>query len=340
MNFSPGNTDGEEGVKWLHKITQLSPETPVIMITAYGYVDMAVKAMKEGATDFVSKPWQNEKLLATVRSTFELSISKKEILHLQSKQKALNEEMDHRMGELVIGPSQSMQRVYRTIRKVSETEADILILGENGTGKELIARELHRQSKRNQEVFINVDLGAISANLFESELFGHQKGAFTDAHEDRDGRIEIASGGTLFLDEIGNLSPALQAKILTVLQNRQVIKVGSNKQTPVDIRLICATNKPLYEMVNSGSFRQDLLYRINTVEIHLPPLRERTDDIPILANHFLTLNIQKYEKKGLKFAANTLKKLQKYSWPGNIRELRHAIERAVILSESSVLKTQ
>ncbi|MEZ4849581.1 MAG: sigma-54 dependent transcriptional regulator [Bacteroidia bacterium] len=338
MNFSPGNTDGDEGVKWLHKISVLAPETPVIMITAYGHVDMAVRAMKEGATDFVPNPGRMKSSLATVKNTFRLSRSKQEVRQLQMKQKVLTEDAEQQMGELVVGSSPAMEKIYHTIKKVAGTEADVLILGENGTGKELVAREIHRQSNRNQEVFIKVDLGAISETLFESELFGHQKGAFTDAHEDRQGRIEVASGGTLFLDEIGNLSPALQAKLLTVLQNRSIIRVGSNRQIPIDIRLVCATNKPLYDMVKEGTFRQDLLYRMNTVEIQLPPLRERTEDIPTLAEHFLAQNARKYQKGGLKFAANTLKKLQKYRWPGNIRELRHAIERSVIMSEESVLK--
>jgi len=338
MNFSAGETDGAEGVRWMHKIAEISPSTPVIMITAYGHVDMAVKAMKEGATDFVSKPWQNEKLLATVKSSYLLSQSKRALNELQSKQKVISQDLDQRTGALIIGQSPSMQQIYATIDKVAKTDANVLILGENGTGKELIAREIHRQSQRVNEVFIGVDLGAISQTLFESELFGHQKGAFTDAREDRAGRFEVASDGTLFLDEIGNLSLPLQAKLLTVLQNRQVTRVGTHKAIDIDIRLVCATNMPLYEMVRAGTFRQDLLYRINTVEIQLPPLRERSEDIPLLIDHFLRQYAQKYQKPGARIAANALKKLQKYHWPGNIRELRHAVERAVILSEGKVLQ--
>lgn len=338
MNFSAGEVDGSEGIRWIHKIAEISPSTPVIMITAYGHVDMAVKAMKEGATDFVSKPWQNEKLLATVKAVYLLSQSKKELSQLQSRQMIMNQDEEQRSGPLIIGQSESMQQIYATIDKVARTDANVLILGENGTGKELIAREIHRQSDRARQAFINVDLGAITETLFESELFGHKKGAFTDAREDRAGRFEVASGGTLFLDEIGNLSLPLQAKLLTVLQNRLVTRVGTHKPIEVDIRLICATNMPLYEMVKDQAFRQDLLYRINTVEIQLPALRDRVEDIPLLVDHFLQLYSQKYQKKGAKVAANTLKKLQKYHWPGNIRELRHAVERAVILSEERILQ--
>ena len=338
MNFSAGETNGSEGIKWLHKVAELSPATPVIMITAYGHVEMAVKAMKEGATDFVSKPWQNEKLLATVKATYQLSQSKRELTQLQSRQRIMDQDEAQRSGPLIIGQSEAMQQIYATIDKVAETDANVLILGENGTGKELIAREIHRQSPRHDQAFINVDLGAITPTLFESELFGHQKGAFTDAKEDRAGRFEVASGGTLFLDEIGNLSQPLQAKLLTVLQNRQVTRVGTHKPIELDIRLVCATNQPLYELVKDHRFRQDLLYRINTVEIQLPPLRERTQDIPLLVDHFLAQYASKYQKSGLRMAANTLKKIQKYHWPGNIRELRHAVERAVILSEGKVLQ--
>ena len=338
MNFSAGEVDGSEGVKWMHRIAEISPSTPVIMITAYGHIDMAVKAMKEGATDFVSKPWQNEKLLATVKAAYLLSQSKRELDQLQSRQRIMDQDENLRNGPLIIGQSEAMQQIYHTIDKVAQTDANVLILGENGTGKELIAREIHRKSRRAREAFINVDLGALTPTLFESELFGHKKGAFTDAREDRAGRFEVASGGTLFLDEIGNLSQPLQAKLLTVLQNRQVVRVGTHKPIEVDIRLVCATNMPLYEMVKDQSFRQDLLYRINTVEIKLPALRERPEDIPLLVEHFLKIYTKKYQKEGTRVASNTLKKLQKYRWPGNIRELRHAVERAVILSEGKVLQ--
>ncbi|MEL6674862.1 MAG: sigma-54 dependent transcriptional regulator [Bacteroidota bacterium] len=337
MNFQRGNTDGDEGLRWVEKINQLQPDLPVVMITAYGHVDMAVKAMKAGATDFVSKPWQNEKLLATVKSAFQLSKSKQAIQQLQARQQSLSEELDTAFGPSIIGKSAAMLKVFNTLEKVAKTDADVLILGENGTGKELIARSLHRQSHRQQEVFIKVDLGALPESLFESELFGHKKGAFTDAHADRQGRFLIAAGGSLFLDEIGNLSMPLQAKLLTVLQSRKVTPVGSHKPEDFDIRLICATNKPLYEMVKEGSFRQDLLYRINTVEVTLPPLRERVEDIPLLVEHFLSRYRQKYGKKALKLTLPTRKKLQRYPWPGNIRELEHAVERAVILGEGPYL---
>ena len=338
MNFSSGNTNGEEGIHWLHKIAEINPQIPVIMITAYGHIDMAVKAMKEGATDFVSKPWENEKLLATVRTNWQLSQSKKELAHLQSKQRVLAEDTHQQGGEVMVGKSAAMKQIYSTIEKVAQTDADVLILGENGTGKELVARAIHQKSQRSKEVFIKVDLGSISETLFESELFGHKKGAFTDAYEDRAGRFEVASGGSLFLDEIGNLSPPLQAKLLSALQNRAITRVGTHAPIPVDIRLICATNKPLYEMTREHSFRQDLLYRINTVEIKLPPLREREEDIPLLVDHFLNMYGHKYGKSDIRIAPNTLRKLQKYHWPGNIRELRHAVERAVILSESKSLQ--
>lgn len=339
MNFSPGETDGAEGIRWLNKALELSPSAHVIMVTAYGHIEMAVKAIKEGATDFISKPWQNEKLLATVKSTFQLSQSRKEIQKLTSRQEILNRDADQPFSE-IIGHAPNMQEVFSTISKVAKTDANVLILGENGTGKELVARAIHRQSLRSKEVFINVDLGAISENLFESELFGHKKGAFTDAYEDRIGRFEAAQEGTLFLDEIGNLSLPLQAKLLTALQSRRINRVGSNKQIDVDIRLICATNMPIYDRVKEQEFRQDLLYRINTVEITLPPLRDRIDDLPLLADHFLQRYGRKYKKTGLRLAANTLKKLKKYHWPGNIRELQHALERAAILSESRVLQPE
>lgn len=337
MNFSTGATDGTEGIRWLNKALEISPSAHVIMITAYGHIEMAVKAIKEGATDFISKPWQNEKLLATVKSTFQLSQSRKEVQKLTSRQEIMKRDADQPFRD-IIGHAPNMQAIFSTISKVAITDANVLILGENGTGKELVARAIHRQSLRSKEVFINVDLGAISENLFESELFGHTKGAFTDAYEDRIGRFEAAQGGTLFLDEIGNLSLPLQAKLLTALQNRSIHRVGSNKQIDVDIRLICATNMPIYDRVQQQAFRQDLLYRINTVEITLPPLRDRIDDLPLLAAHFLQRYGRKYNKTGLRLAANTLKKLKKYHWPGNIRELQHALERATILSESTVLQ--
>lgn len=336
MNFRKGDTSGNEGMRWLKKAIELDPQANVIMITAYGDVKVAVECLKNGAVDFVEKPWRNEKLLATIHSAVKLSESKQEVKQLQSRQRLLSAEVGQQHGEMV-GGSPAMKQILQTIGKVAKTDANVLILGENGTGKELVAREIHRQSQRSGEVFINVDLGAIPETLFESELFGHKKGAFTDAKEDRTGRFEAASGGTLFLDEIGNLSLPAQAKLLTVLQNRQIVRVGAVQHTPIDIRLICATNSPLYEKVREKEFRQDLVYRINTVEITLPPLRERVTDIPLLAEHFLKMYARKYQKPNLKFASDTIKKLQSYGWPGNIRELRHAVERAVILCDGDRL---
>lgn len=336
MNFARDMTSGKEGFFWLNKILAIDPSAVVILITAYGDVEMAVKAIKAGATEFILKPWQNEKLLATISAAINLRQSRTEVDNLRSRQLQLSADLDQPFKDF-IGVSPVMLTVFSTIEKVAKTEANVLILGENGTGKELVARELHRQSLRANEVFITVDMGAITDTLFESELFGHTKGAFTDAKEDRAGRFEIASGGTLFLDEIGNLPLALQAKILTVLQNREVTRLGSNKPRPIDIRLICATNRPIYEMVEKKEFRQDLLYRINTVEIQLPPLREREEDIPLLADHFLQICCKKYRVPSKRVNAATIKKLNKYHWPGNVRELQHAIERAVIMTDATVL---
>jgi two-component system response regulator HydG len=311
----------------------------VILITAYGDVEMAVQAIKAGATDFVLKPWQNEKLLATLSAAMTIRESRREVDSLRSRQRQLSSDID-RPFKGFVGESPGMKQVFAAIQKVARTDANVLILGENGTGKELVARELHRQSHRANEVFISVDLGALHAGLFESELFGHVKGAFTDAREDRAGRFEIASGGTLFLDEVGNLPYALQGKFLTVLQNREVIRLGSNKSVPFDIRLISASNMPLREMVTEKKFRQDLLYRINTVEIQLPPLHDRVEDIPLLIDHFLALYCGKYNKPLKKLSVTTLKRLEKYDWPGNVRELQHAVERAVIMSEDEALQPQ
>lgn len=337
MNFKKGETSGRDGMTWLNKIMELQPNASVIMITAYADVKTAVNAVKAGATDFIEKPWRNEKLLTTLLSAYKLSQSKKQVVQLEQKQQVLNSDLEQHFGE-IIGTSAAMKQVFNMIDKVAVTDANVLILGENGTGKELVARAIHRQSNRAKEVFINVDLGAIPDSLFESELFGHKKGAFTDAREDRVGRFEVASGGTLFLDEIGNLSQPLQAKLLTALQSRQIRKIGSNESVSVDIRLVCATNMPLYEMVGQHTFRQDLLYRINTVEIKLPPLRKRQEDIPELIQHFLKIYAKKYQKVALQIAPIALERLQSYHWPGNIRELRHAVERAVILSESDTLQ--
>ena len=336
MNFKKGENDGKDGLKWLNNVLNIDPNAIVILITAYGELDLAVKAVKSGATDFISKPWKNEKLFGTIQSALQLRQSKLEVDRLKNTQKTLSEQIDQKFGDF-IGESLPIQQVFGLLDKVGPTDANVLILGENGTGKELAARALHKRSDRSNDVFINVDLGSISTNLFESELFGHVKGAFTDAKEDKPGRFELASGGTLFLDEIGNLSLPLQAKLLTVLQQRKVSRVGSGKEIPIDIRLVCATNMPLYEMVKEGAFRQDLLYRINTVEIRMPSLSERKDDIDLLVKHFMALYGKKYKKEKMRIDANTLSKLKRYDWPGNIRELQHAIERAIILCEGNKL---
>lgn len=337
MNFTKDAISGQEGFDWLAKIVEIDPDAVVVFITAYGDAEKAVKAIKLGATDFVLKPWQNEKLLATISSAIKLRRSKSEATDLRKKQKEISAIQDQPFHEF-IGNSPEMQQVFATIQKVAKTDANVLILGENGTGKELVARALHRNSLKKDEIFISVDLGAIAETLFESELFGHMKGSFTDAKKDKPGRFEIASGGTLFLDEIGNLSLPMQAKLLTVLERREITRVGANKPNPIDVRLICATNNNIHEMVQDESFRQDLLYRINTVEIHLPPLRERVSDIPLLAEHFLGVYAKKYRKKIKGITADAMKKLNQYQWPGNVRELQHALERAVIMSDSDSLQ--
>jgi len=337
MNFTKDAISGQEGFEWLTKIVEIDPDAVVVFITAYGDAEKAVKAIKLGATDFVLKPWQNEKLLATISSAIKLRRSKSEATDLKKKQKEISAIQDQPFHEF-IGDSAEMKQVFATINKVAKTDANVLILGENGTGKELVARALHRNSLRKDEVFISVDLGSIAETLFESELFGHMKGSFTDAKKDKPGRFEIASGGTLFLDEIGNLSLPMQAKLLTVLERREITRVGANKPNPIDVRLICATNNNIHQMVQDESFRQDLLYRINTVEIHLPPLRERVSDIPLLAEHFLGVYAKKYRKKIKGISSDAMKKLNQYQWPGNVRELQHALERAVIMSDSDMLQ--
>lgn len=337
MNFTKDASSGQEGFDWLSKILELDPQAIVIFMTAYGDAEKAVKAMKAGATDFILKPWQNEKLLATLSSAMKLCCSMRETDKLRTNQKAISEIIDEPFKDF-IGESPEMKDVFATIRKVAKTDANILILGENGTGKELVARAIFRNSNRNEEVFVSVDLGSIAETLFESELFGHVKGAFTDAKADKPGRFEVAAGGTLFLDEIGNLSMPMQSKILTAIERREVTRVGANKPVKTDVRLICATNNNIHEMVDEGKFRQDLLYRINTVEIHLPPLRERTGDISLLSDHFLTIYSKKYKKKITKISQAAHKKLNAYTWPGNVRELQHAIERAVIMCESGTLE--
>ncbi|PMD94046.1 sigma-54-dependent Fis family transcriptional regulator [Siphonobacter sp. BAB-5405] len=339
MNFTQDVTSGTEGFFWLDKILQIDPAAIVLLITAYGDVEMAVRAVKSGATDFILKPWSNEKLLATLLSALSLRKSKLEVEKLKSQNAIIARDQQARFGEMV-GVSSAMREVFGTIQKVAATDANVLILGENGTGKELIARSLHQNSNRSRQAFISVDLGAISEHLFESELFGHVKGAFTDAREDRAGRFEAADGGTIFLDEIGNIPLPMQAKLLTVLQGRQVTRVGSNRPKSIDIRLICATNMPLAEMVSKGEFRQDLLYRINTIELRIPALRERPEDIELLAHHYLRVYTQKYRKRIKDVSPAAIQRMTKYGWPGNVRELQHAIERAVIMCEKDMLQPE
>ena len=336
MNFRQDVTGGEEGFRWLGRILEIDSSAVVILMTAYADLDLAVRAIKQGAFDFVGKPWRNEKLLATVSAALALAHSRREADELRSRQRQLSADLDQPFHEMV-GSSDAMQQVFAVIGKVAATDANVLITGENGTGKELVARAVHRSSTRAAEVFLRVDMGSLNPSLFESELFGHVRGAFTGAREGRPGRFEIASGGTLFLDEIGNLPLELQGKLLSALQVRQVTRVGSNRAREIDIRLVCATNQSLSDLVEQGRFRQDLLYRINTVEIHLPALRERRQDISLLADHFLEIYGRKYRKEGLRLRAATRRKLDRYHWPGNVRELQHAVERAVILSASTVL---
>jgi two-component system, NtrC family, response regulator HydG len=336
MNFSKDTTSGKEGFEWLKQIKERDNQAVVIMITAFGDVEMAVRALKEGATDFILKPWQNEKLVATISTAIKLKKSYNEVDKLRKAKQMLEEQISQPFRN-IIGQSASLKEVFALIDKVAKTDANILILGENGTGKELVARAIHQNSLRKDNSFVAVDMGAITETLFESELFGHKKGAFTDAREDRPGRFELANHGTLFLDEIGNLGMSLQSKLLSVLQS-QVTRVGANQYMDTDIRLICATNMPLHQMVKDGKFRQDLLYRINTVEINIPPLCDRIDDIPSLAIHFLNYYSKKYHKDVVSISPEALGKLKKYPWPGNVRELQHAIERAVIMADSNQLQ--
>ncbi|HEY5498804.1 MAG TPA: sigma-54 dependent transcriptional regulator [Bacteroidales bacterium] len=333
MNFSASVNTGNEGLYWLNRIKELSPESSVIMITAYGDIDLAVKSLKEGASDFILKPWQNEKLLATINEVLQ---SKRDV----RKKTLLQKESNSIIGNELIGRSEEMQRVFYKIEKIAPTDANILLLGENGTGKDIIAKAIHQHSCRAEKPFIKVDVGALTETLFESELFGHKKGAFTDAREDREGRFESANGGTLFLDEIGNISLLQQAKLLTVLQNRQVTRVGTNEFVPIDIRLICATNIPINELANENRFRKDLIYRINTIEIEVPPLRKRKDDIILLANHFLERYSEKYFKSAIHFDNAAIEKLRQHHYPGNVRELLYIIERAVIMVEGNIIKAE
>lgn len=336
MNFSAGVNTGNEGLYWLSRIREIKPDLEVVLFTAYGDVELAVKALKQGAADFVLKPWDNEKLKATLQNVLKLQQSKKEIKKLKQKESALKSEIN-KEKHFIIAQSPQMLQILSLVRKVAKTDANVLITGDNGTGKELIARELHRFSQRADEIMVSVDMGALSETLFESELFGHKKGSFTDAREDRTGKIENANYGTLFLDEIGNLPVHLQPKLLSVLQNRMVTPIGSNKPVQVDVRLICATNRKPDEMVAAGTFREDLLYRINTIHIDIPPLRERKEDIPAIADYFLKIYCNKYRKSCSHISDSGLTKLTSYQWPGNVRELQHTIERAVILSDKTEL---
>ncbi len=330
MNFTSSINTGNEGLFWLRKIKEFKSEAAVIMITAYGDIDLAIRSLKEGAADFVVKPWHNEKLLITIKEALNKKTNGKANETLIKFESIINREL--------LGESQVMQEIFYKIQKIAPTDANILILGENGTGKDLIAKAIHQQSVRANKPYIKVDVGALTESLFESELFGHKKGAFTDAREDRAGRFEAANGGTLFLDEIGNISLHQQAKLLSVLQNRQVMRLGDNNAVPIDIRLVCATNVPLQELANESRFRKDLVYRINTVEIIVPPLRKRGNDIILLAEHFSKFYCSKYLKPCVQFDHSATDKLLHYNYPGNVRELQYTIERAVIMADGEVLK--
>ncbi|WP_297642610.1 sigma-54 dependent transcriptional regulator [uncultured Bacteroides sp.] len=328
MNFSVGFNTGNEGLFWLQRIHEMKPELPVIMLTAYGDIDLAVKSLKNGAADFVLKPWNNDNLIKKIQAT------------LQETRHRLPANPTKGPSEpaMIIGHSPAMMKIIKLVTKVAKTDANILIYGENGTGKEILAREIHRLSLRSRHELFHVDMGAISESLFESELFGHEKGAFTDAHESRIGKFEAASGSTLFLDEISNLSVGLQAKLLVALQNREITRLGSNKKIPIDIRLIAATNRNLHEMVKQTRFREDLFYRINTIQIEIPPLRHRKEDIAAFAEYFLKKYASLYKRPGLTLHSKTLDKLENHHWPGNIRELQYTMEKAVILAEKDVIR--
>lgn len=336
MNYTAGQNTGNEGLFWLRELMKLDPDLSVVMITAYGDIELAVTALKDGAADFVLKPWDNQKLLATMRTAVRLTQSRRQVKSLQKEKASLKAELKGKQRRIV-GRSPAMTRLMEMVDKVASTPANVLITGENGTGKELIAREIHERSDRSGEIMISVDLGAVPESLFESELFGHVKGAFTDAKSDRCGKIEAAHRGTLFFDEIANLSLPLQSKLLHVLQNRTITRLGNTKEIPVDIRLLCATNMNLQAMVEEGSFRMDLLYRINTIGVEVPPLRDRGEDVLLLAAYFLHLFSQRYNKAGLQMDEEAKEALKSWSWPGNVRELQHCMERAVILADGKTI---
>jgi len=329
MNYVSSINTGNEGLFWLRKIKNLKPETAVVMITAYGDIDLAIRSLKEGAFDFVVKPWHNDKLLTILKE----AINKKDN---GTKASSVGASAPVNGGEL-LGESEAMQDILVKLKKIAPTDANILILGENGTGKELVAKAIHQHSLRSAKPFVKVDVGALTESLFESELFGHKKGAFTDAREDRAGRFEAADKGTIFLDEIGNISLHQQSKLLSVLQNRQVMRLGANEPVNVDVRLLCATNVALFELANEARFRKDLIYRINTVEIMIPPLRKRGNDIILLANHFMKVYTGKYMKPAMELSKPAMDKLMSYRYPGNVRELQYAMERAVIMADADLL---
>jgi DNA-binding NtrC family response regulator len=338
MNFTEGDQSGRDGLYWLKRIKQIDESIIVILITAYGEVELAVKAMQEGATNFVTKPWEPQKLIATLQNAIELRRTKLKIEELKKSNESVTQEIQSKIDP-IIGNSEALKHILNTVQKVAKTDANVLILGENGTGKELVAREIHNKSERSKKVFLSVDLNALNENIFESELFGHVKGAFTDAKENKIGRIEAASGGTLFLDEIGNLSINVQSKLLTVIQNREFTPVGSSKSIKFDVRLICATNKNIKEMIKNQIFRDDLYFRINTIEITNPALRDRNEDIILIADYFLKKYSARYNKNNIRINAAAYNGLLKYKWPGNIRELKHAIEKSVILNDDGIIKS-
>ncbi|HVV82064.1 MAG TPA: sigma-54 dependent transcriptional regulator [Kofleriaceae bacterium] len=338
LNFVTGVRSGREGLTWMTRVHQADPDAVVVLMTAYTAFDTAVEAMKLGAFDFVAKPWQNEKLIATVRAAIEHRRSRVEAARLKRQNRELAAELSRPSSELVLGESPAMRRVLELVARAAPTDANVLILGENGTGKELVAREIHRRSARADAVFMSVDLGAVTESVIESELFGHRRGAFTGASEHRIGRFQAADRGTLFLDELGNVSRHLQAKLLTALERREVVPVGANAPVPIDVRVISATNVARKDLEDETAFRQDLLYRLNTVEIVVPPLRERREDIPLLADHFLRLYARKVGRPVRRIADDALAAMVAYPWPGNVRALRHALERAVILSDGDTLR--